>query len=231
MIYFPNQEKADNNIVKKENSPRRRGYAGRSADQLIVERRQRLLGAALELFGTQGYANTNIDKLCAEAKVTTRHFYEQFSDKESLLITVFEQVMKDTQGQVLAVMLDQRLPEEDRFFAALNAFMTAQLSDPRRARLTTIEVLGVSPATEATRNVVMSQFTQLIEIYMDRLASNSQIPARNYRVLAIGLVGAMHELQIAWLNPTNHLTRELLENEIQFLGQAFLRGAGVINAR
>lgn len=228
MIHFPNQEKADENVVKKENTPRRRGYAGRSADQLIVERRQRLLAAALELFGTQGYASTSIDKLCAEAKVTTRHFYEQFADKEKLLIAVFEQVMKDTQAQVLAVMLDQQLPEEGRFFAALDAFMTAQLSDPRRARLTTTEVLGVSNATEVIRNTVMNQFTQLIEIYMNRLASTGQIPARNYRILAIGLVGAMHELQIAWLNPANHLTRELLEKEVQFLGQAFLNGANVI---
>jgi hypothetical protein len=30
--------------------------------------------------------------------------------------------------------------------------------------------------------------------------AEGKLPARNYRILAFGIVGAMHELQIAWLN-------------------------------
>ncbi len=229
MINFPNQEKAENNIVKKENTPRRRGYGGRSAEALIDERRQRLMAAALELFGTQGYASTSIDRICSEAKVTTRHFYEQFADKEALLITVFEKIMEETQVHVLTVLMDQKLPTEGRLFAALDAFMEAQLNDPRRARLTTTEVLGVSSATEARRNAVMNRFAQLIEIYINTLVNNGVLPARNYRILAIGIVGAMHELQIAWLNPVNNLTRENLEQEVRFLGHTFLKGAAAVS--
>lgn len=229
MINFPNQEKAENNIVKKENTPRRRGYGGRSAEALIDERRQRLMAAALELFGTQGYASTSIDRICSEAKVTTRHFYEQFADKEALLITVFEKIMEETQVHVLTVLMDQKLPTEGRLFAALDAFMEAQLNDPRRARLTTTEVLGVSSTTEARRNAVMSRFAQLVEIYINTLVNNGELPARNYRILAIGIVGAMHELQIAWLNSANNLTRENLEQELRFLGHAFLKGAAAVS--
>lgn len=56
--------------------PRRRGYAGRTAAELSGERRQRLLETGLELFGTEGYLPTTVEKLCSHAKVTTRHFYE-----------------------------------------------------------------------------------------------------------------------------------------------------------
>ena len=43
------------NVPKKIS---KRGYAGRSAEQLMQERRQRLMDTALELFGTVGYVPT-----------------------------------------------------------------------------------------------------------------------------------------------------------------------------
>lgn len=211
--------------------PRRRGYGGRSAEELAAERRQRLLDTALELFGTQGYAATPTDRLCAAARVTTRHFYEQFQDREALLLAVFEQVMADTRARVAAVLLASDGPPAARFLAALEAFLDAQLEDPRRARLTTSEVLGVSARVEAGRNAVITGFAQLVEGYANVLAAQGALPPRNYRVLAFGIVGAMHELQLAWLNPANGLTREALKTEMRFLVEAFLAGARGASAR
>ncbi|HET8731834.1 MAG TPA: TetR/AcrR family transcriptional regulator [Moraxellaceae bacterium] len=207
--------------------PPRRGYGGRTAEALAAERRQRLLETALELFGTQGYAATSTEKLCAAARVTTRHFYEQFRDREALLLEVFRHVMQDTRGRVTEALLVASGPPQDRLLAALEAFLDAQLDDPRRARLTTTEVLGVSPLVEARRNEVINDFARLIETYADLLAQMGLLPRRNFRVLAFCIVGAMHELQIAWLNPANDLTREAVKGEMRFLVQAFLAGATV----
>lgn len=213
------------NDAKTPSFPRRRGYGGRSAEELSAERRQRLMDTALELFGTQGYAATPTDKLCAAAKVATRHFYEHFKDREALLLAVFEQVMQETQARVMAALLATERPPAERLLAALDAFLDAQLEDPRRARLTTSEVLGVSARVEAGRNAVITAFAQLVESYANALAASGELPPRNYRVLAFGLVGAMHELQLAWLNPDNGISREDLKVEMGFLVRALLAGA------
>lgn len=206
-------------------TPARRGYGGRSAAELAEERRQRLLAAALELFGTQGYQATPVDRICAEAKVTTRHFYESFADREALLIAIFEQVMNDTKAKVLATLMSPTLQAEDRLPAAIEAFLDAQLGDPRRARLTTREMLGVSPRAEASRNSVINGFAELIEIYTGVLVQNGDFPPRNYRVLAYGIVGAMHELQIAWLSNPGALSRQSLSEELMFLIKTLVAGA------
>lgn len=206
-------------------APKRRGYGGRSAEALSAERRQRLMDTALELFGTQGYAATPTEKLCAAARVTTRHFYEHFRDREALLLAVFEQVMRETQARVMAALLAAEQPPAERLLAALDAFLDAQLEDPRRARLTTSEVLGVSARVEAGRNAVINTFAQLVEGYAGALVANGALPRRNYRVLAFGIVGAMHELQLAWLDPANGLSREDLKAEMGFLVRAMLAGA------
>lgn len=205
--------------------PKRRGYGGRSADELAAERRERLMQTALELFGTAGYAATSTEKLCAAARVTTRHFYEQFRDREALLLAVFEQVMQETRLRILGAFTGTEAAPEAGLIAALEAFLEAQLDDPRRARLTTMEVLGVSPRVEAARNAVITDFARLVEAYADALVASGRLPARNYRVLAFGLVGAMHELQIACLEPANGLDRETLKEELAFIVQVLLAGA------
>lgn len=178
----------------------RRGYAGQTAAELQQQRQQRLLDAALGLFGTQGYAATNTEQLCRQAKVTTRHFYEVFKDKEALLLHLFDQLMRDTLAQVSVALLSSTAPMSERLHEVLQAFVHAQLDDPRRARITTIEILGVSQAAEAHRQQVIDQFVQLIEAYFAGLVQQHGWPQRQYRVWAVAMVGAMHELQIAFLN-------------------------------
>ncbi|HEX5359539.1 MAG TPA: TetR/AcrR family transcriptional regulator [Fluviicoccus sp.] len=203
----------------------RRGYGGRSAAELSAERRQRLMDTGLELFGTDGYLPTTVEKLCSHAKVTTRHFYEHFRDREALLIALFEDILADTRNRVVAVMLDPAIPAERRFEAALDVFLAAHLDDPRRARITTQEILGVSARAEAARNQVISGFAGLIEAYLGSLAAAGKLPPRNYRVLAVGIVGAMHELQIAWLDGSLGVSRQELVAELGFLVAAMVKGA------
>ncbi len=206
----------------------KRGYGGRSAEQLTEERRQRLMASALELFGTVGYLPTTVEKVCSHAKVSTRHFYEHFVDREALLIAVFEAILYDTRQKVLVEMMNPEIPLTQRFTQAVEVFFAAHLDDPRRARITTQEILGVSQRTEACRNVIITEFAHLIEAYMALLVADGQVPARNYRILAFGIVGAMHELQIAWLNKQVPQERKVLLEEMDFLVTALMKGAAII---
>src|SRR5258707_5635446 len=63
----------------------RNPYGGVSARARVASRRDRLLAAGLELFGTQGYLCTTIDQVCAEAGLTKRDFFESFRSCEELL--------------------------------------------------------------------------------------------------------------------------------------------------
>lgn len=219
--------KSDEMCTLVPKKPQKRGYGGRSAEQLSQERYVRLMQTALELFGTVGYLPTTVEKICSHAKVTTRHFYEHFADRESLLIAVFDDILQHTRQLVLVEMLNNTLPLELRFMSAINVFLASHLDDPRRAKITTQEILGVSQRVEAHRNKVITEFALLIEAYLALWIKAERLPERNYKVLAFGLVGAMHELQIAWLNGQVPQAREELVAEINFLMQAMIKGVAI----
>jgi AcrR family transcriptional regulator len=62
--------------------------------------RERILGAALQLFGEQGINNTGMDQLCAVAQVSKRTAYMHFGSKDELIAEYLRSLDPDTMPEV-----------------------------------------------------------------------------------------------------------------------------------
>lgn len=82
----------------------------------------------------------------------------------------------------------------------------------------------MSQRVEAARNAAITEFALLIEAYLALWVATGKLPARNYKIVAFGLVGAMHELQIAWLNKQIPQEKAVLVEEISFLMDIMIKG-------
>lgn len=70
-----------------------RRYGGRTAEERRQARRDALLDAAYELFGTEGYRNVTIERVCSQARLTARNFYEEFGGREALLLAIYDRTI------------------------------------------------------------------------------------------------------------------------------------------
>jgi AcrR family transcriptional regulator len=172
----------------------RQTYGGRTAEERRAERREKLLDAGLELFGTQGYANTSIEALCAATRLNPRYFYESFKTREELLRAVYDRHMARLAATVEQAVRDA--PPEPRALVqtGLAAFVETQLADRRAARITYLEIVGVSLELERHRRDVLRGFAGLVEREADRLAAGGLIPRRDHRLTALALGGAVDGL-------------------------------------
>lgn len=183
-----------------------RTYGGLTAQDRQVQRRESLIEAGLELFGTIGYPNVSVKRICAEAGLTQRYFYESFDDRAALLGAVYlhcVDIARDATLTGAASVFDDpaapdgpipaelipRLAE-----AALGGFITSLAQDARRARVIMIEVVGVSPGLEQTRLRAIHDWADLILGFASRGAE----PTPDQRLGAIGLVGAITQLLVDW---------------------------------
>lgn len=169
-------------------------YGGRTADERRAERRERLLDAGLELFGTRGYAQTSIEALCAATRLNPRYFYESFPTREALLQAVYDRHMQHLATTVLAALEDAPLEPREVVGAGLRAFVETQLADRRNARITYLEIVGVSLELERHRREVLRSFARLVEAQADRLAAAGAIPGGDHWLTAIALGGAVDGL-------------------------------------
>lgn len=179
-----------------------------------AQRRERLMAAALELFGRAGYQATTIAALCRQAGITTVHFYELFASREAVLRSLLEELVSEAQTAVtnaLAVAPDDR---EQRTRAGVSAFVHAMLDDPRRARVECIESVGVSEELETFRSEVLGHYTRLLQIEAIRMASHEGGSPTQHHYIATALVGGTNEVMVQWLTDDNPPPIEDLVEEL-----------------
>jgi AcrR family transcriptional regulator len=167
-----------------------RVYGGRSEAERRADRRSRLLTAGLELFGTEGWAGATIERLCAEAGVATRSFYEEFASRDLLLLAVYEDVLRG--------LIDDVLPKvaggspEERIRTGLSGYVGYLTQDPRRARVVHHEI-RLAGTLERQRQRMLARFADLI-------ANEARLPRDGTsRVLGLALAGAVSEVLVDWV--------------------------------
>jgi len=177
----------------------RRVYGAKTAEVRRSERRERMLKAALELFGTGGYRSTTIEALCAAAGVSTRNFYEEFGSREALVIALHDEVNGAALTAVVAAL--EGVDPSDiaaRVDAATRAYFDVMTTDRRWAQIALVESVGVSVEAEGHRRAAIDRFVALIELEANRLAHDGLIEQRDYHLTAVALAGAINGLINTW---------------------------------
>lgn len=172
-----------------------RTYGGRSAADRRAERRERLVHAGLDLFGTEGYASASIEKLCTHAGVSTRNFYEEFGSREDLLMALHTRIIEQSfQAVIAAFDHAEDAPITERFELAVRAFVTTTASDPRWARLSYVEVIGVSDRVERHRIAWRERWSDFLVAEAERAVRRGEAEPRDFRLGTVALIGAVNEL-------------------------------------
>jgi AcrR family transcriptional regulator len=171
-----------------------RTYAGRSAEERRAGRRAAFLAAGLELFGTRPYSEVTISDLVAEAGLNRRAFYECFTDRESLLRAVHDQVIEGNVTVLGSVEPGAVTAEQaERMVVEFVGYMAA---DVRRARIQWQAVVGVSAAMEEHRRVTSRALAeQLAGLLGDTAGATPQARRR----AAFAYVGGIGALFTDWL--------------------------------
>jgi AcrR family transcriptional regulator len=161
-----------------------------------AERLELLLDAALQLYGTDGYARSSVQGVCARAGVRARDFDEHFGGPEDLLEALYERIVTDVMEAVVAAAAIAPLTVEEQSRAALSAFISTLLADERKARVALIEVVGVSARLERRRRETLRGFAEFAEGQRAALIDAGQAADKPLGSWAIMLVGAVNELLV-----------------------------------
>jgi AcrR family transcriptional regulator len=196
-----------------------RRYAGRSPHERRQQRRQQLLDAGLQVFGTVGYDEATITLLCATARVGTKAFYEEFPSREALLLAVATDVVAAAAQHLEAALADAPKDLELRVRAGLTAYIGYLTEDPRRARIAYHEV-RVAPL-EAERQFASVAFASLVTEQVAQLGVGGH--ARDNLLLALAITGGVGELLNYWTSAAEKPTTERLVDELTRLFVAALR--------
>jgi AcrR family transcriptional regulator len=192
----------------------------------VAERRERLLEAALEEFGTRGVASTGVKDVCRRAGLTDRYFYESFRHSGELFTAVFDRATGQLFELVVNALAEAPASVEAQARAVIEAYVCALADDPRVARVVFVEAPSAGPEVEAHMRATLRQFAQLV-VVSARPYLSPAMPEEAVRFGAIALVGAIERLMIEWQDDQLELS---IEQIIEYLVAMLLAARSVAHA-
>jgi AcrR family transcriptional regulator len=177
----------------------KRLYGGLSDAQRRAGRRERLLMAGFELFGSAGYLKTTIPMLCNASGVTARHFYEEFASREALLRAIYDDLAERAYVIVRDALRATDRPVYERVLASNRAYYRFFTEDPRRARIYAIESLGISPELEQHRRAMRERSVQQLTRATEWLEPTGILQEIDSRLVSVGLASAAVAILAEWV--------------------------------
>lgn len=182
----------------------KRKWSGTTLTDRKALRREQLIEAGIGLLGDEDGSAVTVRAVCRAAGLTERYFYESFTDRDAFVLAVYEYVGAQAHQALVDAVPDSSQDSRKRAEAAVTAFVRLMLDDPRKGR-----VLLLAPTTDlalSARGVaLLPAFASLVR---------EQLPPRtdetDREMTAIGFVGALTHLFIAYLNGMLQVSREAL---------------------
>ncbi|MER6942719.1 TetR/AcrR family transcriptional regulator [Nonomuraea sp. NPDC000554] len=152
--------------------------------------------AAYTLYAKPGFAATTIERLCSEARISNRAFYECFGGREELLQALHERCVEESLAVVTKALQEAPGTLDGRIEAGIRAYVEFTTADWRRARIMHLEVRRSGDVLAASRQRAVQSFARLVE---EAVADFPESQSLNRRLVARGAIGALQELLIEWL--------------------------------
>lgn len=185
----------------------KRSYRGLTADERRAQRRRALLEAGRELWCERGWAAVTMRGVCTHTGLTDRYFYENFADRDALLVAVGEMVRDQTLATILAaVAAEEGGSPRDRLRAALEAIIEFVANDPGNAQIFFGDH-GGSEALETMRRTVIDSVVDLF-VELSRPQMLPGVDEAEYRLILLVGIGGFVETAVAWRSGTLDLTAD-----------------------
>jgi AcrR family transcriptional regulator len=151
-------------VPKSESGPSSVEPAPTLRAEQVAQTRAALVAAGRLLFGERGYANTSVEDLAREARVTTGALYHHFSTKTLLFEAVFEQAHAEIMA-VSAQLAEEASDEVDLLTRGFTYFLDAVLK-PDLQRILVVDapaVLGLARFTELDERDAFSVIVLILQ--------------------------------------------------------------------
>jgi len=177
-----------------------RQFKGLSMAERQQARREKLIEAGIQAYGTHGFFSVTVKDICTEAKLTERYFYESFKKSEHLFQTIFLKLIDELQQNVMQAMMQASSDPKKMIEAGLTALLTTLRDNPRMARIIYIDAMLVQELhNQATIHETMGRFDRMIQAFVMLMMPNLSRSEQEISLVSTGLNGYVTQISIRWV--------------------------------
>jgi AcrR family transcriptional regulator len=163
-----------------------------------LHQRQRMLNGMADTIARRGYRGATITEVVRYARVSKRTFYEEFGDKESCFLELYEQ----TREQLEQLIETQADPGNDDWREQISrgarAYYTALTVRPLLTQAFFIEIATLSDRATKVRREAFDSFATLLQKLVEKgRAAHPDLVSRPIsHTMAVAVLGGMTDVMI-----------------------------------
>ncbi len=208
----------DSVAKSRPSKTKERQFKGLSMAERQQARREKLIEAGIEAYGSYGFFSVTVKDICNEAKLTERYFYESFKKSEDLFQTIFLKLIDELQQNVMQAMMQAMMQASSdpkkMIEAGLSALLTTLRDNPRMARIIYIDAMLVQELhNQATIHETMSRFDRMIHAFVMLMMPQLNRSEQEISLVSTGLNGYVTQIAIRWvMSGFKHSLEEVLSS-------------------
>ena len=164
--------------------------------------RERIVEAAIAQLDEGGYASATVQAVAARAGVATGSVYRHFPSKSELFAEVFRRATQREIDVLAELAQDDARPVVERVAAGVEAFARRALAAPTRAYALIAE--PVDAAVDAERLVYRRGYLGVFKGLLDEGVAGGELAPHDTELAAAALVGAIAEVLVGPLSPSQN---------------------------
>ena len=168
------------------------------AQQRAVERRNRILDAALDVFAGKGYQGAGVDEIAAAAETSKGGVYFHFPGKEALFLALLDRAATRLRRRIEAAVEAEADPAR-RADAALATVVEVFSKRRGLARVLMVEALGAGPAFHRRMAELRTDFAAVVSRQLQRAVEVGAVEPLDTAVAGRAWFGAVNEVVTQWV--------------------------------
>ena len=195
-------------------------------DEVAALKRERTVGAAVDVFYDKGYDNTTLDQVAERLGVTKPFIYSNFGAKTALLAEICSRGVQAAEG-ALDVVLSKRLAPRATLELFAQDYVTAVLETQKHIAVYVREEKNLEPGDARRIGAMRREFFAKITKLLEKGAAAGEFEFDDARMTALGIGGAV-TWSTFWYRPDGRLSLAEIATSMTKL---ILGMAGAIDTR
>lgn len=163
-------------------------------EKMPEDARKKMFYAALELFTGNGFKETSVLEIVEKARVSKTTFYQHFSGKEALLVSLFQRLADEIVEEIeRAIQPEQRISEKAH--AGIHRYIEICTKKRKVSRLLLVSAVGVCQEVEHIRREAHHRLARLIFHTVHDVVPE-EIPEEELRIVSQAMIGAINEVVV-----------------------------------
>ncbi len=188
------------NLKSAQKPVKERQFKGLSLAERKQARREKLIEAGIQAYGTHGFFSVTVKDICNEAKLTERYFYESFQKSEQLFQSIFLKQIEILQSTMMQAIVQASPNPRKMVTAGLSALFNLLKNDPRLARIIYIDATLVQELhKQAIIRETMNKFDRMIQAFVMSLMPQIPQAEQEISLVATGLNGYVTQVARRWV--------------------------------